>query len=95
MYVGPLVAGVISVVGDLSTGWIPPDSIPLLRICADLWLTKVISDGSLVSVTAQFPADFATPETLRLAIGGVLEGVKRVRNAGSVKLLGPQQDVRV
>lgn len=81
VYAGPLVVGVIHVVGDLSLGWTLPDSQRVLSAFADLWLTKVIVQDNLVSVTAQIPAGHVNSSTLNLAISNVLEGVKRIRTS--------------
>jgi hypothetical protein len=86
VYSGPLVVGVLSVVGDTGTGWVPPDSNTLLQLCADLWLTKVIAQENLVTVTAQIPTGHVDSVTLALAISGVLEGVKRIRELQSARL---------
>lgn len=81
IYSGPLVVGVLYVVGDLSKGWKPPTTETVLRINADLWLTKLIAQDDLISVTAQLPATLVDSESLRLAITGVIDGVSRVRSA--------------
>jgi Putative bacterial sensory transduction regulator len=80
IYSGPLVAGVLCVVGDLSANWRPPTAESILRMNADLWLTKLIAQDNLVSVTAQLPANQVDSESLRLAIAGVLDGVSRIRS---------------
>lgn len=60
-----------------------PDSERLLRAFADLWLTKmVITQDSLMTVTAQIPTGYVNSSTLSLAISGVLEGVKRMKDVG-------------
>ncbi len=84
VYSGPLVVGVIHVVGDLSSGWRLPDSQRLLSAFTDLWLTKVVIQDSLVSVTAQIPAGHVNSSTLSLAISNVLEGVRRIKAAAPV-----------
>lgn len=80
IYSGPLVAGVLCVVGDLSKNWRPPAAESILRINADLLLTKLIAQDNLVSVTAQVPANQVDSESLRLAIAGVLDGVSLIRS---------------
>ena len=81
IYDGPITTGVVAFVGDLRTGWVPPDSLTLLRIFADVWLTKLVCRDNLVLVTAELPTGSATADSLRMTMSGVLEGIGRINGA--------------